>query len=283
MTVFAPLETLYETQRGDDLPLPPELMAIYGRFQLPLLPGRPYVIANFVSSLDGVVALNTTDQSGGGAISGHNQHDQMVMGLLRAVADAIVVGAGTQRAARQHRWTAAHVYPALAEDYQRLRMALGKVEPPLNVIVTARGAVDLDLPVFQTGEVPVLLVTTADGLQRLSKHRLPPWVQAIAMQDAGFLGARTILEAVNRIRQSKVILVEGGPRLLGDFLAEECLDELFLTLAPQIAGRDGSMERPGLVAGKRFAPEHPRWGALASVKRAENLLFLRYVFAVAEE
>jgi riboflavin biosynthesis pyrimidine reductase len=49
-----------------------------------------------------------------------------------------------------------------------------------------------------------------------------------------------------------MILVEGGPLLMGDFFAERLLDELFLTLAPQIAGRDGSVERPGFVAGKRL-------------------------------
>ena len=65
---------------------------------------------------------------------------------------------------------------------------------------------------------------------------------------------------------------------MGDFFAERCLDELFLTLAPQVAGRDSSSERPGLVAGKRFAPEHPVWGTLVGVKRGESHLFLRYAF-----
>jgi riboflavin biosynthesis pyrimidine reductase len=87
-----------------------------------------------------------------------------------------------------------------------------------------------------------------------------------------------ILEAVSAVRQSDVILLEGGPQLIGDFFAENCLDELFLTLAPQVAGRDNSSERPGLVAGQRFAPEHPIWGTLASVKRGWSHLFLPYTF-----
>ena len=69
---------------------------------------------------------------------------------------------------------------------------------------------------------------------------------------------------------------------MGDFFAEQCLDELFLTLAPQIAGRDVHSERPGLVMGKRFAPEHPLWGTLMSVKRGASHLFLRYAFATKE-
>ncbi len=64
--------------------------------------------------------------------------------------------------------------------------------------------------------------------------------------------------------------------MLGEFLAEEKLDELFLTLAPQVAGREKGDGRLGLVEGKHFAPEHPLWSKIVSVKRAGNHLFLRY-------
>jgi riboflavin biosynthesis pyrimidine reductase len=275
------LELLYDAPQGAGLPLPPALASLYGGLTFPTHPGRPHVIGNFVSTLDGVVALNDSDQSGGGEISGFNQHDRMVMGLLRAVADAIIVGAGTFRSARQHLWTAEHIYPALADEYQQLRAALGKPEPPLNVIVTASGAIDMALPLFQSGEVPVLVVTTQEGVQRIREHALPRLVQVEAMQQAGSISARVVLEAVSAVRQSEVILVEGGPRLMGDFFAERRLDELFLTLAPQVAGRDSSSERPGLVAGKRFAPEHQIWGTLVGVKRGGSHLFLRYAFGAA--
>ena len=103
------------------------------------------------------------------------------------------------------------------------------------------------------------------------------------MAGAERLSGRAILDALGHSRsgQSDVILVEGGPQLMGSLFAEQCLDELFLTLAPQIAGRDGSVERPGLVAGKSFAPEQPLWGALAGVKRGSSHLFLRYAFESA--
>jgi len=240
------------------------------------------VIGNFVTTLDGVVTLNEPGHASGGDISGFNRHDQLVMGLLRAVADAVIVGAGTLRSVPQHRWTAQYIYPAQALAYQQLRTSLGRPAQPLNVIVTAHGEVNLSLPVFQSGEVPVLLVTTTQGAERLSVQRLPPGVELQAIQSTGPLSASVILEAVNRVRQSEVILVEGGPQLLGDFLAGRLLDELFLTLAPQIAGRDGEVERPGLVSGKRFAPEHSLWGTLVSVKRAGSHLFLRYAFATKE-
>jgi len=278
MNALAPLEALYELDRGVELPLPPALAALYGPLRFPPQRRQPYVFGNFVATLDGVVSLGVPGHAGGGEISGFNQHDRFVMGLLRAVADAVIVGAGTLRAVPQHRWTAAYVYPALAAAYQTLRAALGKPEPPLNVIVTASGALDLDLPVFQAGEVPVLIVTTAQGAQRIGRREVPPSVRITAIQSAGRLSAAAILEAVRRGCSGELLLVEGGPRLMGDVLAERRLDELFMTLAPQIAGRDGTADRPGLVAGQILAPERPRWGTLVGVRRAASHLFLRYAF-----
>jgi riboflavin biosynthesis pyrimidine reductase len=120
-----------------------------------------------MTTLDGVVTLNEPGYLSGGSISGFDAHDHLVMGLLWAVADAGVVGAGTLRSVPRHLWTAAYIYPALAESYQALRAHLGQIHPPLNVIVTARGDLDLHLPIFQSGEVPVLIVTTTVGKQYL--------------------------------------------------------------------------------------------------------------------
>jgi len=279
MDTLTPLDSLFELERGNVLPLPPELVTLYGPLHLLPHPDRPTILSNFVTTLDGVVALNEPGHtSGGGDISGFNQHDRMVMGLLRAISDAVIVGAGTLRSVPRHLWTAEYIYPPLAGSYQQLRTSLGWPEPPLNVIVSARGEVDLQLPVFQSGEVPVLLITTTHGAGRLRAERLPPSMQVMVLQSMGSLNARAILQTVRDIRRCDVILVEGGPQLMGDFFAEQALDELFLTLAPQIAGRDGQVERPGLVMGKRFAPEHPLWGTLISVKRSGSHLFLRYAY-----
>lgn len=71
---------------------------------------RPTVIANFVSTVDGVVAFDVIGSSGGGEISGFFAADRFVMGLLRAMADVVLVGAGTVRAAPTHEWTPRHVH-----------------------------------------------------------------------------------------------------------------------------------------------------------------------------
>lgn len=277
-----PLDTLYEISRGSPLPLSPNLAALYGNLQFPVHVDKPYVIANLVTSLDGVVSFDLPGHPGGGDISGSNPHDRMVMGLLRAAADAVIVGAGTLRATPGHVWTAEHIYPQLTNEYKIFRNNLKKSASPLNVIVTARGEIDLSLPLFQSSDVPVLIVTNLAGANRLRRHSLPQWVQMLPMEEVR-LNTRKILQAVSSIAQGSLILVEGGPHLLGDFLAERSLDEQFLTLAPQIVGRNGDLGRPGLVAGNNFAPENPIWGTLLSVKRGGSLLFLRYVFNAEEK
>jgi riboflavin biosynthesis pyrimidine reductase len=278
MTPLTPLESLFDLAGGDDLPLPPELASLYGPLRFPLRKGGPYVIGNFVTTMDGVASLSAPGMEGGGPISGSNAHDRMVMGLLRSVADAVIVGAGTLRSVPNHLWTAEYIYPRLSDAYRQLRISLGKKDAPLNVIVTARGEIDPGLPVFRPGAVNVLIVTNPEGARKVRARGLPPSVTVGEVEGEEAIGAREVLSAVGRVLPGEIVLVEGGPRLMGDFFAGKCLDELFLTLAPQVAGRDGSVERPGFVAGKRFGPERPLWGTLASVKRAGSHLFLRYGF-----
>lgn len=282
MTPLTPLESLLDQIVGDDFPLPAALATLYGPLRFPLQKGRSHVIGNFVTTMDGVASLSSPGLAGGGPISGSNLHDRMVMGLLRSVADAVIVGAGTLRSVPNHLWTAEYIYPPLSDSYRQLRITLGKNASPLNVIVTERGEIDLDLPVFRSGAVKVLIVTNSEGARRVRERGLPASVVIGEVKENGAISAREVLSAVRRILPGDILLVEGGPRLMGDFFAEKCLDELFLTLAPQVAGRDGSVERPGFVAGKRFGPERPLWGTLAGVKRAGSHLFLRYSFATED-
>lgn len=274
--ILTPLQALFETKRGRVMPLPPELARLYGPLRIALKRARPYVISNFVTTLDGVVSLNVKGHMGGGAISGCSAQDRLVMGLLRTVADVVIVGAGTLRADPDHVWTAEYIFPDRADDYRRLRVALGKPTSPLNVIVSGSGRLDLSLPVFASGTVPTLVVTTTAGHRRLRKQETPESVRIRAVRGRSRITPRSILEQVHRVNAGKLILVEGGPRLLGDFYAARVLDEQFLTLAPQIAGRKTGDRRLSLAMEQAFAPRSPRWGALIDLRRGGSHLFLRY-------
>ena len=113
---------------------PADLKHVYGRLGFT----APILYSNFVSSLDGVVTLGSKP-SAGSVISGKYPADRFLMGLLRACADAVVLGAGTLRATPGHLWTPAHVYPALATEFTALRSALGRSAEPALVLLTATG------------------------------------------------------------------------------------------------------------------------------------------------
>jgi len=277
---LASLETLFETRRGRVLPLPPHLARLYGCLRMPLPRSHPHVISNFATTLDGVVSLSAKGHASGADISGFSAQDRMVMGLLRAIADVVIIGSGTLAADHRHVWTAAAIFPELADDYRRLSEALGKRGTPLNVIVSGSGGIDLRLPVFASRKVPALIVTTTAGARRLLKQAVPDSVEIRAIRRSGSaIPAGAILAEVSRFSSGKLALVEGGPRLLGGFYSERLVDEQFLTLAPQIAGRDVGDRRLSLVIGKAFAPRDPRWGTLIDVRRGSSHLFLRYSFA----
>jgi riboflavin biosynthesis pyrimidine reductase len=276
---LAPLETLFELRRGQVLPLPAKLARLYGNFRMPLRHPGPQVYSNFVSTMDGVVSLQVKGHSAGGDISGFSIQDRMVMGLLRAVADVVIVGSGTLGADPTQVWTPEAICPELASDYHGLRKALAKREAALNVVVSAGGNIDLRLPVFASGRVPVLIVTTPAGAKRLAKQKPPESVGIRSVRrGSAKIAPSAILDEVARVNPGKRILVEGGPRLLGSFYQERLVGEQFLTLASQIAGREAGDGRLSLVMGKTFAPRDPLWGTLTDVRRGHSGLFLRYSF-----
>src|SRR5438093_3814376 len=128
------LETLFEATGLPSVELPEGLRAAYGGgLGFP----SPVVYANFVETLDGVVAFG--DETPPSVISGKSRADRLVMGLLRACASAVVIGAGTLRNEMRHLWTPEYVYPPLAEDFRQLRIRLGLTDTPKLVVLTRSG------------------------------------------------------------------------------------------------------------------------------------------------
>jgi riboflavin biosynthesis pyrimidine reductase len=280
---LSPLETLFETEHGRALRLTPNLLRLYGNLRMPQARSRQYIFSNFVTTLDGVVSLQARGHAGGGDISGFSIQDRMVMGLLRAIADVVIVGSGTLEADPQQVWTPDGICPELTDDYRPLRIALRKSATPLNVIISGSGQIDLRLPVFTSGRVQTLVVTTTAGAKNLLKRKAAlPWLKIRAIPRCrGKIPASSILDAVGRMNAGKRILIEGGPRLLGEFYARRLVDEQFLTVAPQIAGREDGDGRLSLVMGQAFPPGSARWGTLIDVRRGRSHLFLRYAFRSA--
>jgi riboflavin biosynthesis pyrimidine reductase len=257
-------QVLYEA----DLPaykLPADLHHLYGRLGF----ATPVVYANFVASIDGVVTLGEKP-SAGSLISGKYAADRFLMGLLRACADAVVIGAGTLRATPGHLWTPAHVYPGLATEFTGLRSSLGRSLEPVLVVLTASGKLDFEHPALARG---ALVVTTAAGAKKIGAQ-LPPASELITLGRGHTLDVGTTIAEL-RDRGLKVLLTEGGPHLTGQLIEKGLLDELFLTVSPVIAGRQEE-KRLGMVEGVEFLPDHGVWSSLLSARRHGQYLFLRY-------
>lgn len=242
---------------------------------------RPFVVANFVSTLDGVVSFEIKDQAGGSAISDSDTADRFIMGLLRASADAIIVGARTVEAVSpESLWTPGDTYPDAKSLYAEYRLnVLQKTECPLLVIVSGTGSLGLDRAIFRTPGVRNVLITTPEGAAVLAKAgaaRLPSIRIHALDPKSGTISPSAILQFLYVELGVKRLLHEGGPTLFGEFLAAEAVDELFLTLSPKMAGRSADAIRPGLVQGMEFKPDATPRFQLLSVKQRAELLYLRY-------
>jgi riboflavin biosynthesis pyrimidine reductase len=242
---------------------------------------RPFVLANFVSTLDGVVSYNIAGQAGGSTISGSDPGDRFIMGLLRASADAVMVGARTVHdAGPQSLWIPEFTYPDAKHLYAEYRAnVLHKAEYPLLVIVSGSGKLELESAVFQTPGVRTVVITTStgrDALARAGAAKLSS-VQIHALDSsAGTIDPLDMLHLLYVQFGVTRLLHEGGPKLFGQFMAAEAVDELFLTTSPQIAGRSSRTIRPALVQGMEFMPDRAPWFQLLSVKQGADHLYLRY-------
>jgi riboflavin biosynthesis pyrimidine reductase len=99
-------------------------------------------------------------------------------------------------------------------------------------------------------------------------------VEIASLDDGDLIPVGNIV-AFLHARGFRLVDFEGGPALFGEFLAAGMVDEVFLTLAPQLAGRSAASARLSLVEDVALAPAAP-WGRIVGVMRSNDHLFLRY-------
>lgn len=256
--------------------LPTGAQAIYGDWRAPAATERPYVYSNFVMSHDGRVSFSIPGAIGGGAVSGGSAHDRWLMGLLRARADAVLVGDNTLRLEPEHIWTPEGIFPAEAGAYAAWRAAEGRSAQPLHVFASHDGAIPAEAAVFARAELRCLIVSTQAGVEQ-ARARLRPY------PTVGYLplGHESVdLNRLMRVLRADygvcMLLCEGGPTLFGSLVKAGEIDDLFLTLSPLFIGNPrGGPTRPGLVEGVGFDPATAPAGRLIGLRRAGSYLFLR--------
>ncbi len=215
---------------------------------------RPYVIVNMVSSVDGRTAME------GKAAGMGSRIDRRTMRTLRSKADAVMIGAGTLRAEKL----------SLGLD------ELGGVPPPLAIIVTHTGNIPLEDHLVATEEQEVLILLS-DRVPHGVVERLRELAQIMRTpaDSTGAVDLDRALQALKAERGVGVLVVEGGPGLNHALISRNLVDELFLTVAPELLGGTAAQTLT-LLRG----PEIPSRGRpaleLVSIHLADGELFLRY-------
>lgn len=261
------LELLWEVDGLPAYDLPEELERLYGgAFGL----APPVVYANFVETLDGIVAIRSEPRSNR-LVSGDSETDRFVMGLLRACADCVLIGSGTLHGSPKALWTAERAHSGEAGPFAELRRRLGLPPEPALAVMTASGALDPAHPALENGAV---VLTTRTGAERCHR-RLPGEVEIVMLEGETAVDPGEAV-AVLRERGYGSILSEAGPHVFGSLLAARLVDELFLTLSPLVAGRSDLGQRLGLVEATELLPDLRDPARLLSVRRAGAHLFLRY-------
>ncbi|MEU8530812.1 MULTISPECIES: pyrimidine reductase family protein [Streptomyces] len=212
--------------------------------------------ANMVSSLDGAAQHDGRSQP----IS--SDTDMRIFGTLRALADVVVVGAETVRLEGYR--------PARArEAFAARRAAAGQGPAPAIAVVSSSLDLDFTLPLFTSPLVPTLVLTG----EAAAPDRVRAAEQAGAQVVAAGEGTRVDPERAKRELAARGLrrqLTEGGPRLLGQFVASGVLDELCWTVSPTMTA--GSAQRiaggPSVTVPARFS--------LASVLEEAGFLYTRY-------
>jgi riboflavin biosynthesis pyrimidine reductase len=213
---------------------------------------RPFLLVNMVSSIDGRATIDGRSKWLG------SDADTEMLVELRTIVDAVLIGPTTVRA---------ESYGDLASPPERRarRRAAGLAERPLAVLITRTGSIPWEAGLFAAPEQPVVIYSGADldvpdVPAPVTVHRIDGVIPAAA------------LAHLRTEHDARAVLCEGGPSLLHSLLAEDLVDELFMTLTPVVVGDDS---QPRIVSGTSL-PGGPRGLDLRWVLRAGGELFLRY-------
>jgi riboflavin-specific deaminase-like protein len=187
---------------------------------------RPRVFLNMACTADGRIAVRGRS----GPIG--NNGDRELFHALRTAVDAVLVGAGTVRTERYSRLVR-------EESAQRLRRARGLAAEPLVCVVSASLALSPELPLLRdpaarvailtpsaTGELPTRPVAAASATP----------VEYVRANHRGLLDLPAALAELHTRLGVRTVMCEGGPHLNGQLFAAGLVDELFLSLAPKLAG-----------------------------------------------
>ncbi|MGH3941329.1 MAG: RibD family protein [Pseudonocardiaceae bacterium] len=213
---------------------------------------RPYLVLNMVATADGAATVR------GRTAPMSNQADRELFHELRAMVDAVMVGAGTVCTER---------YRRLVRDPTRRqrRVARGLTPDPLAVVLSRRLTLTADLPLLADPNSRVLVVTA-------SESELPGCLAQVSyLRAAPGEELSTVLSRLRTEYGVRSVLCEGGPTLNAALLPAGLVDELFLAIAPALAGSAGSLTIVGRAPLAEPVGLDLRW-----LLESQGQLFARY-------
>jgi riboflavin-specific deaminase-like protein len=211
---------------------------------------RPFVAMNFAATVDGRATIDGVSGPIGSAA------DTAMLAGLRTRFDAVMIGAGTMRAERYGR-------PVGDPEKRAKREAIGLQPDPLMVIVSGRLDLPWDASLFTEGEGRVLIFTSSEAEPPDTATPLQ------VVRHEGFVDLGAAMRQLRHEHGIRALLCEGGPGLHGELEGGGLVDDLFLTIAPKLAGG----EAPRIVEGPLPAVAELE---LAWLLEEDGELFARY-------
>lgn len=195
----------------------------------------------------------------GGTARLPSETDRALFLELRAQVDAVMAGTRTIAVER---------YGPLVQSAERRERRRRRGLEPVPPAVTATRTLELptEAPLFQDPDSRIVVLTNSDAEPPAAAAQLQ--IERLEGDNLDLAAGMGRLRAVHGVR---AVLLEGGPTLLGAMLRARVVDELFLTVAPRIAGSAGGLR---LVEGAELPP--PASLEATSALREGSYLFVRY-------
>jgi len=209
--------------------------------------GRAFTVVKTAMSLDARIAAR--DGSSQWITSPEARADAHE---LRADSQAVMVGAGTAIADRPSLTVRDVVDPP--------------AQPPLRVVLDGRGRVPAEGPLFDTTDVPTLVVTTPVASDAAHQAWLAAGAKVLVVPQSKLRTGVDLTATLEILAGLGVlqVLVEGGAELTGALLHQGLADRVVTYVAPTLLGRDGRAAFD--VAGPDTITVAARW-QLTDVRR----------------
>lgn len=221
---------------------------------------RPYTLLSCCVSIDGYIG------NAASRLLLSNDADFDRVDAVRASCDAILVGAETVRVDN----------PRLlvrSESRREERAARGLPESPMKVTVTRRAELDARADFFRAGDSEKLVFCATPRVEE-ARERLGPLATVVDGRGES-IEMRTLSTDLAR-RGVERLMVEGGGTVHTQFLTEDLVDELQLTVAPMFVG---DSEAPRFVRDGVFPWNPSRRAELVDVRQLGDVVLLRYALS----